>query len=239
MGCRGRRVWTFVFLTLMLVLAAACIQQVLAQTPDAAGSVGSPDSQSRFAWRLLVKSGWVGLLIVLVAFVMLTLVIYYFMTIRRSVFLPADLLAEVAEHARKRDYDQVLLLCREDTSLISRVLAAGLARRDRSYQAMTDAMEDVGRTEATRLHQNIGYLALIGNVAPMLGLLGTVTGMIRSFHTVAEYAGNVQPGKLAEGIYEALVTTFQGLVVAIPALVFFVYFRNRIVSLLDETASVA
>jgi len=100
-------------------------------------------------------------------------------------------------------------------------------------------MEEVGRGEATRLYQNVGYLSLIGNVAPMMGLLGTVTGMMRSFYAVAEYAGNVQPGRLAEGIYEALTTTFMGLLVAIPALILFVFFRNRIVNVLDETAAVA
>ncbi len=89
-----------------------------------------------------------------------------------------------------------------------------------------------------RFHQNIGYLALIGTVAPMFGLLGTVYGMIASFRAVAEQAGYLQPGKLAGGIYTALTTTLLGLMVAIPAMSAYVYFRYRLLNLLAETGAV-
>ena len=89
-----------------------------------------------------------------------------------------------------------------------------------------------------KLHQNVGYLALIGQVSPMLGLLGTVYGMIDSFRTVAEQAGYLQPGRLAGGIYTALTTTLLGLIVAIPAMAAYVFFRNRVLNLLSETSVV-
>lgn len=254
----GMRWFAWCLLVLLLVLGHAGFFTTMAQQPvESNGSeVESPDSseddlvnessdnsqresRTAFAGRLFARSGWVGLFIGAVAFVMLTLAIYNLITLRRGVYLPSEVLGGISECASKLDYNGIMHICRENSSLICRVLAAGLARRTQGYREMVDAMEETGRSEATRLHQNIGYLSLIGNVAPMMGLLGTVIGMMRSFHAVAEYAGNVQPGRLAEGIYEALTTTFMGLLVAIPALILFVCFRNRVVNLLDETAAVA
>jgi len=92
---------------------------------------------------------------------------------------------------------------------------------------MMEAMEKSSDNETVRLHAKIGYLSLIGNIAPMMGLLGTVQGMITAFQKIAQVV-NPEPSQLAEGISMALVTTFLGLVVAIPTMVCFFYFRNRV-----------
>jgi biopolymer transport protein ExbB len=214
----------------MLVIAPAGI--VFAQD----GVTSGEDRQGVFSWDVLRTSGVIGLFIGLMAFVLLAVVIFYFLTLRRSVFIPADLLVSMADAMKTGDVARLGELCKEDESLLSRAMAAGLVRRRDGYDAMVEAIEAVGEEEAMRLHQNVGYLALIGQVSPMLGLLGTVYGMILAFQTVAEQAGTIQPGRLAFGIYTALTTTLMGLTVAIPAMSSHVYFRNRALNLLKETA---
>jgi len=191
-----------------------------------------------FSWEVLEKAGLIGLIIAALAFVLLTLVIYYFLTLRHAIFIPTPFLTEVAEAMKAGQTGRVMEICQTDSSLLSRALAAGLNRRRDGYEEMTQAVQDIGQEESMRLHQNVGYLALIGTVSPMLGLLGTVYGMIDSFRTVAEQAGYLQPGRLAGGIYTALTTTLLGLLVAIPAMASHVYFRNRVLNLLNETAVV-
>ena len=222
---------------LLLLCAMLVAQDNVTSTADAPES-GDTVSGGVFSWEVLSSSSYIGLIIASIAFVLLTLVIYYFLTLRRGVFIPTHLLTEVAEAMKAGQAGRVMEICQTDASLLSRALAAGLNRRRDGYDDMIEAVEDVGQEESMRLHQNVGYLALIGTVSPMLGLLGTVYGMIASFRTVAEQAGYLQPGRLAGGIYTALTTTLLGLIVAIPAMGAHVYFRNRVLNLLTEAAVV-
>ena len=100
-------------------------------------------------------------------------------------------------------------------------------------------MEDVAEEEAIKLQQKISYLSLIGNIAPMLGLFGTVTGMIKAFNTIAALGSAVSPSDLAGGISQALVTTFLGLFVAIPSMIAYFLFRNRVVRITLEIGAIA
>jgi len=227
------------FLTALALLLGVCV--CLAAQEDTADEESPADRQGGggvFSLEVLSYSGVIGVIIAAIAFVLLTLVIYYLLTLRRGVFIPTALLAELDEAMKAHQTKRVMEICQVDASLLSRALAAGLSRRADGYAEMVEAVEAVGQEESMRLHQNVGYLALIGSVSPMLGLLGTVYGMIASFRTVAEQAGYLQPGRLATGIYTALTTTLMGLIVAIPAMAAYVYFRNRVLNLLSETAVV-
>ena len=124
-------------------------------------------------------------------------------------------------------------------SFLSFVLCAGFDEATGGWPAMEKAMEDATAEQAARLFRKIEYLSVIGNIAPMVGLLGTVTGMIFAFQEVAETQGAVRAAQLAEGIYTALVTTVGGLLVAIPSLAAFAVFRNRVDQLVAETAYLA
>jgi len=104
---------------------------------------------------------------------------------------------------------------------------------------MKSAMADVTEEEAIKLQQKISYLSLVGNISPMLGLFGTVTGMIQAFQTIARVGAAVTPADLANGISIALVTTFQGLLVAIPCTVAFFIFRNKVVRVVLELNAIA
>ena len=107
------------------------------------------------------------------------------------------------------------------------------------FETMRTAMEDVAEEEAIKLQQKISYLSLIGNIAPMLGLFGTVTGMIKAFNTIAALGSAVSPSDLAGGISQALVTTFLGLFVAIPSMIAYFLFRNRVVAITLEIGAIA
>ncbi|MEA1952287.1 MAG: MotA/TolQ/ExbB proton channel family protein, partial [Planctomycetota bacterium] len=126
--------------------------------------------------------------------------------------------------------------CHGQPSFLAFVLGAGLAEVEGGWTAVEKAVEDATADQSARLFRKIEYLSVIGNIAPMLGLLGTVIGMIFAFQQVAETQGAARAGDLAEGIYLALVTTVEGLIVAIPALATFAVFRNRVDQLVAEVA---
>jgi biopolymer transport protein ExbB len=118
------------------------------------------------------------------------------------------------------------------------VLLQGFGESHSGWPAIEKALEDALADQAARLLRKIEYLSVIGNIAPMIGLLGTVTGMIFAFQKVATTQGAAGAGELAEGIYQALVTTVGGLLVAIPSLAAFAVLRNRVDQLVAEAAGV-
>ena len=194
-------------------------------------------------WSVILSGGWFGTLILAVLVILSMFAVYLIieqvMTLRKSEVMPAKLADETRQllsQGRMADADA---LCRKKPSPLSFVLISGLAEFDFGWQAMEKAMEDAVAEQAAKLYRKIEYLSVIGNLAPMCGLLGTVTGMIFAFQEVAVSQGTAGAGDLAEGIYSALVTTVAGLVVAIPSLGAFAVLRNRIDQLIAETAYTA
>ncbi len=129
--------------------------------------------------------------------------------------------------------------CQEVPSALADVLRAGLAETAGGWPAVEKAMEESLAEQSARLLRKIDYLSVIGNIAPMIGLLGTVFGMIFAFQEVADTQGAARAAELASGIYQALVTTVGGLIVAIPSLAAFAVFRNRVDQLIAETGKQA
>jgi len=167
------------------------------------------------------------------------LVFEHIMTIRRSELMPeglSDQVRDLLQAGRGPEADRV---CREQPSFLSFVLLNGLAEYEGGWPVVEKAMEDASAEQSARLFRKIEYLSVIGNIAPMVGLLGTVTGMIFAFQRVASTQGSAGAGDLAEGIYQALVTTVGGLIVAIPSLGAFAIFRNRVDQLVAEAAYMA
>jgi biopolymer transport protein ExbB len=135
--------------------------------------------------------------------------------------------------------DQAIEYCAdpENESLFGEVVLAGLERYKGSEFGFAEykaAVEEAGEDQTGRLYRKTEVLGLIGSIAPMLGLTGTVLGMIKAFNTIASTEGAARPAELAGGISQALVTTLMGLVVAIPTMVAFSYFRNKIDSIIAE-----
>jgi biopolymer transport protein ExbB len=197
-------------------------------------------------WEIVFSGGPVGITImiflILVSMAAVALMIEHAITIRAAVLLPEGL-AELAERVRRSliagNVTGAREECRKQPSFLAYVLEAGLSEVDGGWAAIEKAIEDSLAEHAARLFRKVEYLAVISNVGPMLGLLGTVTGLIMAFMEVAASEGAARPAELAEGIYSALVTTVAGLIIAIPSVGALAVFRNRIDELVAEAAYAA
>lgn len=187
---------------------------------------------------MIRAGGTIGYLIILLSLVMVALIADHVMNIRPSVLMPPGLAEEVHRCLTEQNIDAAKKLCDDHPSFLGRVLRAGLDETGVGYSAIEKAMEDAAVEQAARLFRRIEYLSVIGTLAPMLGLMGTVWGMIQAFLEFEQKA-NPQVSELAPGIYRALITTLLGLSVAVPSLGAFAIFRNRIDELAAESALLA
>ncbi len=193
--------------------------------------------------EIIFAGGVTGVLIValllLLSMVALALVVEHALTIRRSVLAPDELATALKNELAQGRGTQAVQLCDASPSPLGAVVKAALLEADIGWSSAEKAMEDEGAEQAAQLFRKIEYLSLVGNIAPMVGLLGTVVGMIFAFREVAETQGAARAADLASGIYQALVTTVGGLLVAIPSLAAYAVFRNRVDGQMGEVMSTA
>jgi biopolymer transport protein ExbB len=182
---------------------------------------------------LFVRGGMIGWVLWAVSVVTIAIIVQYFVSIRRVNIIPADVRARIARLFEDRQYREAMELTGTEPSFLSYVVRAALGEASRGYSAMERAMEEASEERTAKLLRQVEWLNLIGNVSPMLGLLGTVWGMILAFFEIVE-KGTPDPQGLAKGIAIALVTTLLGLGVAIPALSVYGVMRNRIDALSSE-----
>lgn len=212
---------------------------LLAQTPTNAQEPPAADS----AISILLSGGVTGvailLLLVIVSVIAVALVVEHLLTIRRDTLIPAGLTDQVRAKLSQNQLEAAVKTCQTSPSALAAVLQAGIEEAPGDWPAVEKGMEDALAEQAARLLRKIDYLSLIGNIAPMIGLLGTVVGMIFAFQEVANTQGAARAAELASGIYQALVTTVGGLIVAIPSLAAFAVFRNRVDQLIAETGQQA
>lgn len=189
-------------------------------------------------YEILTSGGWPGLVILIVlvglSIAAVYLVIDQAISLRRQDVVPTGLSAEVAAALRLAKLDDVEKALRSRPSVLAGVIAVALKHREFGWAEVEKSVEDTLIDRSAAMHRRIDYLAMIANLSPMVGLLGTVTGMIFAFRQVAASRGAAGAGDLAEGIYQALVTTVGGLIVAIPALAASSILRARVDELLAE-----
>ena len=190
-------------------------------------------NQSFLSW-MIEASGVFGFLIMLVSFIMVALIVMITLQLRRDNYVPAALVEEFEQKLNAKDYQGAFETAKANDSFVGRLLAAGMGRLRDGYEAAQSGMQEVGDDETMSMEQKIGYLSLIGSIAPMLGLLGTVQGMVSSFRVIATSVTTPKPYELADGISTALFTTLEGLIVAIPAIFFYNLFKNRLARFLME-----
>lgn len=188
--------------------------------------------------QLFRDGGVIGYIICGLSLAMVALVVEHALAIRRGALMPYGLAEETHRLILQGQFKQAEELCRQRPSFLGHLLQAGLTEVDLGYAAVEKSMEDAAAQQAARLARKLEYLAVISTVAPMLGLMGTVWGMILAFMEF-ERKANPQVSELAPGVYKALVTTLFGLVVAIPAISAFAFFRNRIDELVAQSALLA
>ncbi len=225
-------------------MTATCISPttVVAQEEGEEFAAGDEEAASGGGSNLLVyiakACGWVfGPVFLLLSFILVALLVMCFLQIRKSILLPPALSEQFEQHLEAKEYQPAYELAKNDDSYLGHVLAAGMGKLQAGYPAAMAAMEEAQGEEQMKLEHKISYVSLIGALAPMLGLLGTVTGMVSSFKKIADNPGVApKPDQLAGGISTALVTTLIGLWVAIPAILFFQMFRNWLEEINSDAA---
>ncbi|MBI1382782.1 MAG: hypothetical protein GC161_17045 [Planctomycetaceae bacterium] len=217
------------------VAAAAVTVMYLAPTALAVQTVEAPPMS---VGKLIADSGVIGWLIIVLSVVALALSLEAFFSLKREKLAPPELIDEVQALFDEGQYQEAMELCENEPTFFTRICGAGIAKIGHGYDVMEKAIEEMGDEESIRLHQKIGWLALIANVAPMMGLLGTVSGMVAAFNVIAASGGQASPADLAAGISVALLTTLFGLIVAIPVTGVFAYLRNNLVRSVIEVGAI-
>jgi biopolymer transport protein ExbB len=182
---------------------------------------------------LILKGGIFMYPIILCSIIALAVFLERLWVLRRKHIIPDEFIRNVGDLLRQQKVSEALFLCQGDTSSISNIFSAGLKNIGRGLWLVKEAIEERGGREAVILEKRVGILATIANLTPLLGLLGTVSGMIKTFNVISvQGVGN--PTALAGGIAEALITTATGLCVAIPTLVCHRILKDKAESLIFE-----
>ena len=208
-----------VLVALLFTAAVLCPTSAFAQDDGGAGK--------SFVESILTDGGWIGIVILILSVATLALIIEFGVNVRSDKICPPELIDEVEALLEEDEYQEALELCESEPNFVTRSLAAGLPRLNEGYAKVQEAMEAAAGVEAVKLQQKVSWMLFLSNVAPLLGLFGTVSGMIQAFNTIVTLGAKVTPADLASGISAALVTTFLGLLVAIPAVAAYQFFRNR------------
>ncbi len=170
-----------------------------------------------------------------ISFTFVSLFVMSFLATRREVVIPPELVEGFEQHLNERQFQEAYDLARGDESVLGQVLSAGMSKVSRGHQKVVETMQDVIEDEGMKLDQRLSYISLIGNLCPMVGLLGTVQGMIVSFRVISTSGATPKPAELAGGISTAMFTTMVALSIAIPALAAYNILRNRLSRLMVET----
>lgn len=244
-----RHRWTVLLLAMIsvvLVMPVLGSSTVLAQDGVAAEEPAAetpapvdPVSKNFLTWMVESLGLFWLLIFAALSFVMVALIMMNILQVRRDVLLPNDFVEDFEQKLNGKDFQGAYEAARNDDSFVARVLAAGMGRLSRGYPEAVEGMQEAGEDENMALEHRLSYLALIGSIAPMLGLMGTVQGMIATFEKIAESVASPKPSELAEGISTALFTTLIGLGIAVPAMVFYSILKNRIQRLVLEIGMVS
>ena len=228
-------------LSLTMILASA--SHVLAAD---SGVVDYPNSgESKDILEILWKGGFMMYPLALLSVICVVLILVYFFTIRRNAVVSDKFMSAAEALIRKRDYLGLVAQCQRQNQSVARITEKTLDFMTKNTGTTFKEVREVAQAEGSRqagiLTHRISYLNDVGTIAPMAGLLGTVIGMIRAFMEIAD--GNHEPGahanKLAEGVYQALVTTASGLVIGITAVIFYSIFRGRVQKYIAELEAAA
>ena len=215
---------------------------VASETSDVGQAVGAGQGDVLTLTKVFERGGWVMYVIAALSFVALALIIFYILTLRSKVLFPEDFVLEAEDAAANGDLDGLQALCHNSSSPAARIIEASLEQivpgQPWNYSRIQAAMEDEGARQAGFLWQRLQYLMDVAVIAPMVGLLGTVWGMMLSFAGIengADFASKAET--MASGIAQAMYTTFGGLIVGILAMAIYDLIRghlNRIISAMER-----
>lgn len=241
----GRGGLRLAILSLLAIFALAVVaprwQTASAQTPEAGKSDTPPPEvkkEKNIIVHIFTSAGYFLPVLVLVSIALVTLIVLLAMDLRMASSIPPQFVDEFTETVNKRRFKDAFERAKAEPSFLGRVLTAGMARLqyglDDAREAALNAVESVRASKENLLT----YVATIGTLGPMIGLVGTVFGMIRTFMVLGQ-GGQPRPSDLAEGISEALVITLLGIGLAVPAIFCHAFFRNRLIRISIDAANLA
>ena len=215
----------------MLMMSSLLFQQVTTeldslQTLDVATSPSQLD--------IIFQAGWIMVPIFLLSILTVYLLVECLITLRKADSNRAEIMGRIREYVRAGNTHGAQAYCEAQQKPLTRILKHGLERLGRPISEIQDAVNAAGKHEAFQLEKRMDLLASVAGIAPMLGFLGTVTGMIKAFQQIQNLQGNVDPSVLAGGIWEALVSTAGGLIVGILAFFFYNFLLSKINLLVND-----
>ena len=225
---------------LLLLNAAADSAGKSANPANPVNTSTQPTEQVLPFFELATKGGWIMIVLAILSLVAVYLFIERYIAVSRASKYDNGFMDRIREYMKDGKLDSAKTLCRSNSTPISRMIDKGLSRIGRPLGDINSAIENVGNLEVAKLERGVSILAMIASAAPMIGFLGTVTGMIRAFYNMSMAGGNIDVSGLSGGIYEAMVTTVGGLIVGIIAYIFHAIISTKIqkvVNLLEAKAT--
>jgi biopolymer transport protein ExbB len=196
--------------------------------PAPADKTTAPEHNESYFFWLIRVSGLIGLFILCLSIYFVATISRLFIEMRPVVAMPPEVIARCEALLAQRDFKSIFGVVKDDDSFFSTALSTGIAELPNGLAEAREAMEKVGESVTADMDKKISMLAVLGTLGPMIGLLGTLKGMIASFTVIAFSGQGIEPGKVAQGISEALVLTFEGVILSVPAIFFYALFRNRV-----------
>jgi len=219
--------WISLLVFIVLATAAGAQEMIM---DEAAAKAEALSSGGGF-FDVVAKGGFLGALLWLMLLVLsvagVHLIVDSFLRIRAQRIIPEMFVDNVRTALGEGDSEKALKHCDEESGAFADILSAGFSNHGDGFETVQEAVSTAADLESEKLLQRVNYLNVVGNLAPMLGLLGTVQGMILAFATLGTEAGAAKNAMLATNISQALYTTAAGLMIAVPAIGFFSFFRNR------------
>ena len=186
----------------------------------------APAEKSYLVW-MIESSGPIGMVLFAMSFLSVGLTVKFVIEMQRKKVIPQELIDAFEAKLREKKYQEAYEVARNNNSFLGKVLAAGLSKLSTGYAHAIEAMREVGEDESMRLEHRLSWLAILGTTGPLLGLVGTVEGIIASFRVIATSETQPKPSLLADGISTSLFNTFEGLLVAIIATIAFMLLKNQ------------
>ena len=221
-----------IFMAAIVLMGSA--QAVLAQEEAA-----EQKSQSLLVWLWNGLGPLYAIAFLFISFALVALAFKYFLALRRSTNIPEELQTQFEDLVTHRQFSEAYELVKEDDTYLGRVLASGMAKVTSGYDKSVAAMQETSDDISMGYEQGLSYVGLIASTATMVGLLGTVHGMIMSFQVIATATAAPKPNELAGGISTAMLTTMVGLLASIPALCIFLFLKNRMDRIVFEVSSIS
>lgn len=222
------------FLLIVLGLAAVVFMAgpsaVTAWAEEAAKEDKGEGSGNFLVW-VMVTSGVIGAVLLCLSIWFVAQVCRLFYELRPMVVVPPEIVAQVEDLINNRDFKAVFEVVKNDDSFFSRALSTGISELPNGLAEARDVMDRTGDSMTVEMEKKISMLAVMGSLGPMIGLLGTLKGMIASFSVIAMSGTQLKASQVAGGISEALLLTFEGVLLSVPAIFFFALFRNRVSAL--------